>query len=505
MSNADLVRQLVDDRENKNVDFKLMLDFSRDKHKEALAVDVVSFANAEGGSIIIGVEDGTRQIRGIQPLDRDQVIQSITERTDPPVDVVIDDVHIDGKLVMLIQIPRGKIPHRLRKDRTVYIRRDGLNFKATPEENFRLYNERDYSSPVYLAEPEVLHSSENGVFMLSGETQPYRKIRKEGRLGHLAECLIFIPEFSDITPAPEFGGTKGCFLVSYPNVTTITHQEFVSQVRQSESQFGVLGRYFGLVEPAIFYWSISSDGWLCVGCGSDSLAKALDDGELGVISVAACGEYRGAEEQRSTLLLIGGYAKARVDGVTYVQEREVRSYLSSIPISASWLRSLFAPFVDEERLPFNIISYELVHPRLRVWRPLDVSRRVIPIRGVIRLYKHTPESAPLIGGAISDTNWFDSGLYNVETEWKGGNLRGDKDPADRLFATLQKSQEVQGCPIQYLDECVVHLAPPAVFYDEIQTGQIRAFRLPSIKDFEIRARGYTVHVLGLNASPIERE
>jgi hypothetical protein len=504
MTAVDHVRRLIADKENKSTDFKLMLDFAQEKHKQGLAVDVVSFANADGGTIVVGVDDHTRNVTGIsRALNTDQVVNSIIERTEPPVDVKIEHVNIDGRLVGLIGIPKGKTVHRLRNDRSVYVRRDGINYKATPEEVVRLYDERDPASRVYLSEREKLYSSENSVFMLSGEVLPYKKIRKSGSLGQLAQCVLFLPEFSDITPAPEFGGTKGCFLVSYPNVVPITHHEFVGQVRESESQFGVLGHYFGSVDPAIFYWSISSDGWLCLGCGSDSLAKALDDGERGVITVAACGEYRGAEEQRSTLLLIGGYAKSREGNLTYVQDREVRLYLSSIPISPGWVRSLFAPFVNEERLPFSILSYELVHPRLRVWRPLDVSRLGIPIRGVIRKYRHSPNYPAQIGGAIGKTDWFRTGLYRIDTEWKGGNPHGDKAPVDRFFEEVQRSVEVQDCPLQLLDECVVFLAPPAVFYDEIEEGKTKAFRLPSVKDFEVRMRGYSVHVLGLNASPIE--
>ena len=500
----EFVRQLIEGRENRKVDFKVAVDLSLEKQRVSLAEDSVAFANADGGNIVIGVENNTRAVAGIsQPLDHDRIAQSITDLTEPPVGVTIDDVEIDGKLLGLIRIQKGVAVHQLRKDRTVYIRRDGFNYKATKEEIVQLSDERDYNSRVYLSEAERLHSSENDVFMLSGGRQHYRKIRKEGNMGYLSESVVFLPEFSDLTPAPEFGSSKGSLLMSYPNPNTVTNQEFAKQVREAESQFGQLGRYFGWAEPAIFYWSISSDEHLCIGCGSDTLSKAMDDGELGAISVAACGEFRGAEEQRSFFMLIGAYSKAREGNVTYVQDREVRFYLSSIPVSTGWLRSLLSPFLDEERLPFNILSYELVHPRLRVWYPAVSLQHGIPIRGVIRRYKHSPDHSALIGGAIASTNWFNSRFYRIETEWKGGNPEGDKDPGDRIFEAIQGSRQVKECPIQFLDECVVSLSPPVAFYDDIQEGRTKAFRLPSIKDLEVRMRGYTVHILGMHASPIE--
>src|SRR4029077_16402504 len=230
----ELVRQLVDDRESVNVDFKAELDFSLEKQRTGLAADSVAFANAEGGCIVIGVEDKTRTLLGIsRPIDHDKIVQSITDLTDPPVPISIDNVEVDGKLVGLIRIPKGRLVHQLRRDRTVYIRRDAINYKATREEIVRLSDERDHNSRVYVSEAEKLHSFENGVFMLSGEKKHYRKMRKKGNLRPLAESVVFLPEFSDLTPAPEFGRTKGSLLMSYPNNKVITNQEFVKQVREA--------------------------------------------------------------------------------------------------------------------------------------------------------------------------------------------------------------------------------------------------------------------------------
>ena len=138
-----------------------------------------------------------------------------------------------------------------------------------------------------------------------------------------------------------------------------------------------------------------------------------------------------------------------------------------------------------------------------MWRPVGSLQHGIPIQGVIRKYKHSPDYSALIGGAIASTNWFSSRFYRIDTEWKGGNAEGDKDPIDRMIETMEGSGQDKGCPIQVLDECVVSLSPPVVFYDDIQEGKTTAFRLPSIKDLEFRMRGYTVHLLGIHASPIE--
>lgn len=504
-SKIDAIRQLINDRENKNVDFKQLVDFSNDRHKNKLAQDAVSFANAEGGIIILGVEDKTRSIIGIStPLDHDQIVQSMTDLTDPPVDISVDAVEIDGKLLGLIKIQRGKAVHRLRKERIVYLRRDGINYIATPEEITQLSDERDYSSRVYLSEPNKLFSPDNGVMMLPGEAQPYRKVAKRGGLEHLAECPVFLPEFSRWISAPEFGDTKGSLMISYYDLDYVRHRDFIAQVANVENQLNLLARYLDFGFQGVLNWSISSHGAICYGRGSETLSKALDEGELGVISITACGEFRGSNHQGSFLMLICGYCKSREKNITFVQDREIRLYLSALPVSNGWIRALFSPLLNEDIFPFSLLSYELVHPRLRVWRPVVPSRLIVPVKGIIGRYQYqSSDSDAVIGAAIADTRWFNPKLYKAEIEWHGGNVGRDRDFSERVFETLEKDKIIVNCPIELLDECIVSLTNPVPSYNDIESRDIKGFYAPLIKHLELEVIGHTVHILGLNASPIE--
>jgi hypothetical protein len=500
--NIDVIRGLINNREDKNIDFKEKIDFTNKKQKNRLALYSVAFANAEGGTIIVGVVDRTREVKGMgAPFDHDQVVQSITDLTDPPVDVSVDSVEIDGDLVGIIKISRGTTVHRLRNDRTVYIRRDGINYKATSEEIVQLYNERDYSTRVYLSEPEKLQSCDNGLYILPGANQPYRKISKSGGLEQLAESPVFLPEFSRWISAPEFGKTEGSVLVSYPIFERVNHKKFIEQVAEVESQLSTLSRYLELGASPALYWSISSDGCLCYGCGSDTLLRAFEDGELGVISIAACGDFRGSDQQRSLLLLISGYCKAKMGDMTIVQDQEIRLYLSFIPFSTGWFRALFSPFVDEDKIPFDILSYELVHPRLRVWRSVVRRRILVPIRGIIRRYKYPSIDTQFIGAAVADTNWFNPGFYRIETEWRGGNVERDQELSERIFKKIERENEIRECPVGLLSECIVSLTNPVKCYDDIESRETTHFYLPLIKHLELDVIGHTVHVLGLNSSP----
>jgi hypothetical protein len=138
-----------------------------------------------------------------------------------------------------------------------------------------------------------------------------------------------------------------------------------------------------------------------------------------------------------------------------------------------------------------------------VWRSRVSPQFFVPIQGVVRRYKNLPEYSPLIGAAVANTDWFSSRLYAADTEWQGGNPARDLDWADRMKEAIERDRAIKGCPIEYLEECVVSLTNPIAFYDDIEAGKTKSFHLPLIKHLELEARGHTVHVLGLNASPIE--
>jgi hypothetical protein len=149
--------------------------------------------------------------------------------------------------------------------------------------------------------------------MLSGslrEEQPYRKIVKRGGLEELAASPVFLPEFSRWISAPEFGDTQGSLMVSYYDLDYLKHDDFIAQVANVENQLRLLARYLDFGLQDVLNWSISSHGIMCYGRGSETLQKALDNGELGVISVTGCGEFRGSNQQRSFLLLMCGYCKS---------------------------------------------------------------------------------------------------------------------------------------------------------------------------------------------------
>ena len=86
--------------------------------KEQLAVaaeSVVCLANANGGTIILGVHDRARSraaaIHGVGALDAEPIRRAIFDRTEPHLTVDIEElVEPEGRL-LLVRVPRGVVPH----------------------------------------------------------------------------------------------------------------------------------------------------------------------------------------------------------------------------------------------------------------------------------------------------------------------------------------------------------------------------------------------------------
>ena len=86
--------------------------------KEQLAVaaeSVVCLANANGGTIILGVHDRARSraaaIHGVGTLDAEPIRRAIFDRTEPHLTVDIEElVEPEGRL-LLVRVPRGVVPH----------------------------------------------------------------------------------------------------------------------------------------------------------------------------------------------------------------------------------------------------------------------------------------------------------------------------------------------------------------------------------------------------------
>ncbi|GAE88307.1 RNA-binding domain-containing protein [Acetivibrio straminisolvens] len=140
------LRRLLNKEEGPKLDFKEELNLSTESEKKELTKDVIAMANSRGGRgyILLGIEDKTKKILGIDPkgYKEEQIQQIIYNRCDPPVPISVDFVEIEGKTVGVITVYRSSHkPHQMIQNGAFYVRRGSTTDIARRSEIANLFQE----------------------------------------------------------------------------------------------------------------------------------------------------------------------------------------------------------------------------------------------------------------------------------------------------------------------------------------------------------------------------
>ena len=139
MLKSDLLA-LINQGEGAKVEFK-----TDDVRPESMAKEIVSFANMNGGYILIGVEDGGGKIVGVQRENLQAWLMDtvIGRHVHPAILPDYEEVAIDDASVAVVKIPRGVakpyvLRHNERED--IYVRYGDTCQLATREQVVRLFD-----------------------------------------------------------------------------------------------------------------------------------------------------------------------------------------------------------------------------------------------------------------------------------------------------------------------------------------------------------------------------
>lgn len=127
---------LIEQGENSRVEFK-----SAAVRPDALAREIVAFANAHGGALLIGVEDdGT--VTGSERSDLDEWLANVLRHNViPALTVDCGKVKIEDATVFAIEVPKGKDRPYQTQDGQYWLRVGSANRTATKEELSRLFQQ----------------------------------------------------------------------------------------------------------------------------------------------------------------------------------------------------------------------------------------------------------------------------------------------------------------------------------------------------------------------------
>ena len=123
--------------ESKNIEYKITLPDKSEKYMKT----IVAFANTQGGKLIVGVDDKTHQVVGVENDILFQVMDGIANAvSDSCVPQIIPDIEpqtVNGKTVIIVSVEAGKNrPYYLKskgKEMGTYIRVAGTSRQAFPE------------------------------------------------------------------------------------------------------------------------------------------------------------------------------------------------------------------------------------------------------------------------------------------------------------------------------------------------------------------------------------
>lgn len=118
---------LLKRNEGEKLDFKEKIELYSEGSKRELAKDICAIANSRGGVgyIIIGIRDKTKEIVGVEKsISEERLQQIVSSRCDPPIPVGIEEVDMDGRIIIIIEIYNGyQKPYQIRENGAFYIRR----------------------------------------------------------------------------------------------------------------------------------------------------------------------------------------------------------------------------------------------------------------------------------------------------------------------------------------------------------------------------------------------
>ena len=134
MLNIDNIQSLIDNGEGYNVEFKVRIP---SKIRE-LTEEICAFANADGGYLLIGVDDNGQVVDTNLENDKRSAIQGSISEISPALHCELYSVNVGNKTVWVIDVPSGKDKPYIFSG-SIYVREGANSQKLRTAEEMRSF------------------------------------------------------------------------------------------------------------------------------------------------------------------------------------------------------------------------------------------------------------------------------------------------------------------------------------------------------------------------------
>lgn len=112
----------------------------------SVSQELCAFANSKGGMLIIGVDDqgGITGLTGDDIRRLNQLISNAATEVRNPINPITENIKIDDKVVLVVDVPKGKDKPYFANDGTIWVKSGANKRKVTSKEELRrLFEESD--------------------------------------------------------------------------------------------------------------------------------------------------------------------------------------------------------------------------------------------------------------------------------------------------------------------------------------------------------------------------
>ena len=143
---AKSIAELLSEREGTRLDFKRDLSSMK-----GVLETVCSFLNTAGGTLVVGVEDQTRAVLGVDEVEKqeEKLANSVASAIEPQPTVQLEIVTHDGNDLLLLRASYAAGPFFIKrkgKDKGTFVRIGSNSLPASPEKVAELERVRQMSA-----------------------------------------------------------------------------------------------------------------------------------------------------------------------------------------------------------------------------------------------------------------------------------------------------------------------------------------------------------------------